>query len=178
MGNVLASVEESGTTSHVEKDKWNKKHVRTTILYGEYELTIDEKNRLLIPAEVRRSLDPERDGSAFFIVIGVNRQPWFYPEFGYEALVSKLASEMAPGESKLAFDQLNFSMAHKESWDKQGRLLIPDSARRRTALDREVTLIGVRDHLELWNRRAWDERRELLFGRLQNSEAVKGDVAT
>ncbi len=142
--------------------------MRTTILYGEYELTIDDKNRLLVPAEVRRSLDPERDGTAFFIVIGVNRQPWFYPEFGYEALVAKLASEMAPGESKLAFDQLNFSMAHKESWDKQGRLLIPESTRRRSALgtDPKVTLIGVRDHLELWNRDAWEARRERLFSRL------------
>jgi MraZ protein len=170
MENPLASVEEGGTTSHVREDKWNKIQVRTTILYGEYELTIDEKNRLLIPAEVRRSLDPERDGNAFFIVIGVNKQPWFYPELGYEALVSKLASEMRPGESKLAFDQLNFSMAHKESWDKQGRLLIPEPVRRRTRLKGEVTLIGVRDHLELWDRKLWESRREKLFGQLKDPE--------
>jgi MraZ protein len=145
--------------------------VRTTILYGEYELSIDEKNRFLVPAEIRRALDPERDGTSFFIVIGVNRQPWFYPEFRYETLVSKLASEMRPGESKLAFDQLNFSMAHKETWDKQGRLLIPEPVRRRTGLTKgEVTLIGVRDHLELWNRNTWELRREKLFGQLKDPE--------
>jgi DNA-binding transcriptional regulator/RsmH inhibitor MraZ len=44
--------------------------VRTTVLYGEFELAIDEKNRLLVPAEVRRALDPERDGEAFFITAG------------------------------------------------------------------------------------------------------------
>lgn len=137
--------------------------MRTTVLYGEYELTIDDKSRLLVPAEVRRSLDPERDGSSFFVVIGTNRRPWLYPERGYEALVSNLSSEMAPGEHRLAFDQLNFSMASRVEWDKQGRVLINEPTRRRTRLDREVTMIGVRDHLELWNRNDWELRREELF---------------
>ena len=135
------------------------------MLYGEYELTIDEKSRLLIPADVRRSLDVERDGEAFFVVIGINQQPWLYPERGYEALVSRLASQLSPGEDKLAFDQMNFSMASRVEWDKQGRVLIPESARRRTKLGRDVTLIGVRDHLELHDRTAWEVRREYLFAR-------------
>ena len=73
---------------------------KTTVLYGEYDITIDEKNRLLIPAEVRRSLDPERDGEAFFVIIGQNLRPWLYPERGYEQLVSKhmnvIASQRKP----------------------------------------------------------------------------------
>jgi DNA-binding transcriptional regulator/RsmH inhibitor MraZ len=35
--------------------------------------------------------------------------------------------------------------------------------RKRTALEKEVTLVGVRDHLELWNRRDWEAERERLF---------------
>ena len=58
------------------------------VLYGEHELTIDDKNRLLVPAEIRKSLSPERDGEAFFLVIGRNRKPWLYPERYYEHLVS------------------------------------------------------------------------------------------
>jgi MraZ protein len=138
---------------------------KATVLYGQYDLTIDEKNRLLIPAEVRRSLDPERDGEAFFVVIGVNHKAWLYPERGYEALVSRLASEMSPGEDKLAFNQMHFSMANRVEWDKQGRMLIPETSRRRTELSRDVTMIGVLDHLELWNREDWVQRQEYLYSR-------------
>jgi MraZ protein len=136
--------------------------VRTTVLYGEFELAIDEKNRLLVPAEVRRALDPERDGEAFFITVGVNRRPWLYPERRYEAFVSQMESELTPGEDRLAFDQMFFSMASKVDWDKQGRILVPDKYRVRTNLSREVTLVGVRDHLELWNRPDWAARMDEL----------------
>ena len=138
---------------------------KTTVLYGEYDITIDEKNRLLIPAEVRRSLDPERDGEAFFVIIGWNRKTWMYPERGYEELVAKIASTMPPGEDKLAFEQIYFATANRVEWDKQGRLLVPESSRRRTNLNRDITMIGARDHLELWNKEDWEVRREELFAR-------------
>jgi MraZ protein len=138
---------------------------KTTVLYGQYPLTIDEKYRIVLPAEVRRSLDPERDGEAFFIVIGINHKPWLYPERGYESLVSKLASKMSPGEDMLAFNQMHFSMASRVEWDKQGRMLIPELSRRRTELGREISMIGAFDHLELWNRNEWEARQEYLISR-------------
>lgn len=135
------------------------------LLYGEYELTIDDKNRLLVPAEVRKSIQPQRDGEAFFLVVGVNRKPWLYPERYYETLVSQAPLEMMPGEDMLAYDQMHFAMASRLEWDKQGRVLIPDKALRRTNLNREVTLIGAKDHLELWNRSDWEIRQEQLLER-------------
>lgn len=139
--------------------------MRHLVLYGEFELSIDDKNRMLIPSEVRRSIDPERDGEAFFLVVGVNRVPWLYPERYYENLVSRDPGDVTPDEQKLAFDQMNFAMASRLEWDKQGRVLIPDKTLKRTGTGKEVTLIGVRDHLELWNRSDWEARREALLAR-------------
>ncbi len=132
--------------------------MRITVLCGEFDVAIDEKNRLLIPAEIRRALDPERDGDAFFITIGENRQPWLFPERRYETFVSQMESELTPDEDRLAFDQTYFGVASRVEWDKQGRVLIPEKIRGRTQLNREITLVGTRDHLELWNRPAWDAR--------------------
>jgi len=53
-------------------------------------LAVDDKNRLSIPSEIRKSLDPERDGDKFFLVVGVNHRLWLYPDRAYETLVSKL----------------------------------------------------------------------------------------
>lgn len=135
---------------------------QNTVLMGEYELTIDEKGRFFVPAEIRKALKPERDGEAFVVVIGINEKPWFYPEVGYESMVSKRESQLSPSEDRLAFDQLNFSMASKAEWDAQWRVNIPPQIRKNTELGREVTVIGVRDHLECWNRDDWNVRKEQL----------------
>ena len=136
--------------------------MRHLVLYGEYELTIDDKNRMLVPSEVRRSIDPERDGEAFFLVVGVNRIPWLYPERTYEALIARDPAELTPEEDSLAFDQMNFAMASRIEWDKAGRILIPDKTLKRGETGKDVTLIGARNHLELWNRTDWENRRQYL----------------
>ncbi len=136
--------------------------MRPTVLYGEYELAIDEKSRMLVPADIRRALDVERDGEAFFITVGENGQLWLFPERRYEAFVSQMESVLTPDENRLAFDQLYFSMASKVDWDKQGRILISEKLRARTKLGRDVTMLGVRDHLELWNRTEWADRMTVL----------------
>jgi DNA-binding transcriptional regulator/RsmH inhibitor MraZ len=74
-----------------------------------------------------------------------------------------------PNEDVLAFNQIHFAMASLVEWDKQWRMLLPDKTLKRTGIGREVTLIGARDHLELWNRADWERRFEELFGR---SEAI------
>jgi MraZ protein len=132
--------------------------VQHAILTGEHEIAIDEKNRLLIPAEIRKSIDPERDGEAFFLTVGVNRRPWLYPEKNYAALVNAERQDIIPDADNLAFDQMFFANAARVEMDKAGRILIPDKMLRRTATGKEVTLIGVNNHLELWNRADWESQ--------------------
>ena len=128
------------------------------LLIGEYELTVDNKNRLLIPSDFRRAIEPERDGEALIAVIGVNRKPWLYPERYYQELVGRMGREIAPDEDVQAFEQSFFARANRIVPDKQGRILLPDKTLRRTNTGKDVTLLGVRDHMELWNREEWDER--------------------
>src|ERR1700688_1991164 len=107
---------------------------------------------MLVPSDVRKQLDKERDGEAFFIIVGSNRKAWLYPEKYYRELVFKQEAEILPGDEALMFDQMNFGLANCVEWDKQGRILIPDKTLRRNGTNKDVTLVGVRDHLELWNR--------------------------
>jgi MraZ protein len=135
------------------------------LLIGEHELSIDEKSRLPIPAAVRKNLDPERDGNAFYLVLGLNRKPWLYPEKYYEQIVSQAQNDLMPGQEQLDYDHMNYALADKIAWDAQGRLQIPVKTLRRSGLDREVTVIGARDHLEIWNKQDWEARREELLAR-------------
>jgi MraZ protein len=53
-------------------------------------------------------------------------------------------------------------MTCRVEMDKQGRILLPDKSLKRSNIQKEVTLLGVRDHLELWNRADWEARRQEL----------------
>ncbi len=131
-----------------------------TILQGEFELNFDEKNRLMIPSDLRRTIDPEGQGTAFIITIGLNRKPWLYLEKTYESIVSAAENDIAPNADVLAFDQMYFAMAGKIEMDRAGRILVSEKMLRRTGTTREVTLIGVRNHLEIWNRSDWESQFE------------------
>lgn len=135
------------------------------VFYDHYELSVDDKNRFLVPSEVRKRLDPERDGQAFFLVTGRDGRLWLYPERYYEQLVSREPTELTPSEDTLAFDRMMLGMASRLEWDKQGRVLLPDKALKRAKVGKEVTLVGARDHLEIWNRADWDEEQERLEAR-------------
>lgn len=131
------------------------------IFHGAHELTIDDKNRLLVPASVRRVI-PQECGEAFFVVDGVNHVPWLYPERVYEEMVRETPTDMLPDEDQLAFDQYHYGLADRVPWDKQGRILLQDSMLKESGIGKDVTLVGTRDHLELWNRADWTARRSEL----------------
>jgi MraZ protein len=139
--------------------------LRHLLLYGSYDLTIDEKSRMGIPSEVRKELVTDRDGEAFFCVPGIDGRPWLYPELAYEALISRDRSELTPGDDILDYDRMNLGLATKIKMDPQGRVNLSDKLLKAAGLGREVTLVGNRDHLEIWKRSDWEQESEALMRR-------------
>jgi len=128
---------------------------------GEYEFTIDSKGRLAIPSEIRAMMDAERDGKAFYLTLGSNRTLCLYPENVFHRLVNQIEEDLVPDESVQEFDQLLFPLAKRLEWDTAGRMKIPERMRERARLmDNKVTLIGVRDHLEIRDRERWHAELE------------------
>lgn len=133
---------------------------------GEFDLTVDEKGRLLIPSSVRNELDEERDGQTLIIVIGQNGKHWFYPENYYKQEVAPVTNDPVPDTDMLNYMMLVFSSARPVTPDKQGRIVLPDDdSFDRDSLGRNVTLIGLRNHLQLWPREEWVEYKKALRSR-------------
>ena len=126
------------------------------LLTGEYELTIDDKNRLSVPAKVREQIDSAEHGSGFYVVLGFNRILSLYPDTYYQRIALAVAPGKVAPDELLAFERVNYAMAGRVELDRQGRVLLGDKAIRRAGLKEQVTLIGARDHLELWNQDEWD----------------------
>jgi MraZ protein len=123
------------------------------VFTGYYEHSIDDKNRLAIPAKFRSRWNDDRDGTGWVIVPGRPAGTlWLYPERHFERLVGQGDSELIPNADQLGFDQTFFPLAEHVELDKQGRILIPERMLQRSGLEREVIICGVRDHLEVRRR--------------------------
>ena len=127
------------------------------LLTGEYELSLDEKNRLSIPARVREQVFQEEQTSVFYMVLGVNRILNLYSEQYYQRIALAVAPRKVAPDEWLAFERVNYALASRVELDRQGRVLIPEKSIRRAGLKEQVTLIGARDHLEIWNKQDWEQ---------------------
>jgi MraZ protein len=139
-------------------------------LAGEFELTVDIKSRVMIPAEIRKLIVPEVHGEAFYLSLR-GSVPCLYIEKYYEELInSRIRPEVRPSEELLAFAQLKFALVHKMECDVQGRVVLPERIIQRAELGKEVTMLGMRDHLQIWNRTLWTKRMDDLFSRSEELE--------
>jgi MraZ protein len=48
-----------------------------------------------------------------------------------------------------------FGSASDQQLDRQGRVALPQALRVYAGLDRDVTVVGVADHLEIWDASKW-----------------------
>jgi MraZ protein len=136
-------------------------------LHGQYEVSLDSKNRLRIPAELTRRITPEVHGKDFFLVVGSNRRPWLWCDKFYEHLVKQQPSQLARKSDLLDFYRLSLGTAQLVELDNQNRILIPVRSMAWTGVQqaKEFYLIGVQDHLELWEKPDWENERRALHER-------------
>lgn len=136
------------------------------IYTGTYELTVDPKNRLSIPAGIRSSLDPEKDGSRFYLVPGARPGTLaLYADRYFERYAEQYHASLEENDEKEDFEQIFYAMATLLDIDKQGRVVLPQRIMDYAGLTKKVTLAGQRDHLVLWNREEFKRFTDRNWGR-------------
>jgi len=127
------------------------------LLTGEYQHVVDSKSRVLISNRLRSQIDADEHGSNFYLVLGANGILCLYPERYFEQIVLAIAPEAAAPDETVAFERISFALASRVELDGQGRLLLNEKLRKRAGLKDRITLVGVRDHIELWNSENWEQ---------------------
>jgi len=125
------------------------------MLLGEYEHTLDDKNRLTLPAKFRRAFE---HGCVVSRGLDGCVSAWTLDgwENHKETTVSTLNLLSREGRQ---MHRYFLSGATDATPDKQGRVTIPPVLLAHAKLGRDVVIHGANDHLEIWDRDAW--RREL-----------------
>ncbi len=126
-------------------------------LTGEYQHVIDGKGRVLVSNKLRHQIDVDEHGSNFYLVFGVNGILCLYPEKYFEQIVLAVAPDATAPDEAVAFERISFALTSKVELDGQGRLLLNERLRKRAGLKEQITLVGVRDHIELWNNDNWEQ---------------------
>lgn len=123
----------------------------SAMFIGEYNHTIDNKGRMIIPVKFREGL-----GEKFFMTKGLDgclelyaREEWYI----YLEKLSKLPTNL----NKAAKEVKRFvlSGATECELDKQGRILVPPSLRSYAHFEKDLVSAGVGDKVEVWNNETW-----------------------
>jgi mraZ protein len=117
---------------------------------GEYNHSIDTKNRIIVPAKFREAL-----GEEFVVTLGLDGCLFVYPDEEWKHFIEQLKG--LPG-SKEARQLQRYFMAGAANCevDKQGRILIPSKLREHAALEKDIVFVGVLNKIEIWSKERWD----------------------
>ncbi len=127
------------------------------LLTGTFPRTMDDKQRVAIPKRLRDTLQGDADPLALYVAPGTDGSLALYTEDSFSNLAAQLSASPPTGQDVRAFSRLLYSQAQCVSLDRQGRIRVPLELAELAALDKEIILVGVRDHLELWNRERWQD---------------------
>jgi MraZ protein len=121
------------------------------VFNGEFEHTLDDKGRVVLPAKFRARLEhlvvtKGRDGCLAVL-----------PPDEFER-VSNLLTER--GAAARDMQRFFIGGASEGTLDRQGRVSIPETLRRYAGLQRDVTIVGIGPRLEIWDRGRWMGRQE------------------
>ncbi len=125
------------------------------LLTGSFRRSLDDKQRLAFPKQLREILG-ESPAPRLFLTPGTDQSLAVYTEQALAELGRQLASKSPAAEDVRAFSRLFYARAVAVEIDRQGRIRIPPELASLAKLGTEVVLLGVGDHLELWDAAAWD----------------------
>ena len=125
----------------------NKLHISFT---GEYQNSLDQKNRLNIPAKFRKVLDPVNDRT-FVITRGFDQCLVLYPLEDWSQVEVQLRKLSSIRGKHRNFVRSITRYATSVQYDGQGRIQIPDKLLNYSHIQKEAAVIGMINKIELWD---------------------------
>lgn len=125
------------------------------LLTGTFQRSVDDKQRIALPKRLRDGLV----GAAapqLFLTPGTDGSLALYGATAFERMAERMSLAPPAQQDVRAFQRLFFSQVENVELDGQGRIRIPLHLAERSGLQSEAMLIGVQDHVEIWDRGRWE----------------------
>ncbi len=125
------------------------------LLTGSFHRNLDDKCRFALPKPIRDALG-HTNCTVLYLAPGTDGSLVVYTEPSFMQLGDQLGHGSPTAHDIRAFSRLFYAQAQRVETDRQGRLRIPAELARLSRLGKEIVLLGVRDHLEIWDRTRWE----------------------
>jgi MraZ protein len=135
---------------------------------GSSEHTLDAKGRLIVPARFRDVI--RAGGGEAVMVTRMDHSLFAYSLNEWSKIEDRIMALGIKSEHLRRFRRVFVGGAFECVCDKQGRILIPPTLRAYAKLEKEIVLVGVLDHFEIWSRDNWAEENELMENGMQQEE--------
>ena len=129
------------------------------MLLGEHEHALDDKNRLTLPARQRDQL-----GDRVVVTRGLDGCLYVYAAAEWAKLAERVGTLDPLSREARTMQRFFFASGMEAELDKQGRIVIPANLLQSAGIGRDVTVAGIYDHLEIWDRVAWRDQRQTVEG--------------
>jgi transcriptional regulator MraZ len=127
------------------------------MLRGNHPARVDDKGRLKIPNGFRTLVESQY-GAELFVTSVTGEFVRVYPMAVWLEIERRLAEVPSTNPSKLRFlDRVNF-FGQTVTMDRQGRVVLPQILRETAAMAGDVSVLGLQNHLAVWNLRRLQER--------------------
>ena len=122
------------------------------MFFGSFVHTLDEKGRLMIPRKMREEL-----GQTVYIMKGFDGSLSLYNESQYQKLTDEF-SRLSFNQQKVRdYLRIQFASTYQMEQDKLGRIQIPTALLQKYNISREVLVLGIGDHIEVWDKAKYED---------------------
>ncbi len=122
--------------------------------FGTYYHNLDAKGRLVVPATFREEL---KELKTLYLLHGFDGAISIYPESAYQKELAYLESLDYKSSEARAYSRLMYSSIELLEVDNAGRINLNSRILKKYAINSSVTVIGVGDHLEVWDSQKFEE---------------------
>jgi len=121
-----------------------------TFFAGEYESKLDAKGRLVLPSKIKANL-PEESATDLVIGRSFDRCLFLYSTVEFNKIYARIAGLSGFNEENRRLQRTFFMGISNVELDANGRFLIPKSLLKYAELEKEIVLVGMGNHVEIWN---------------------------
>ncbi|MBO6261563.1 MAG: division/cell wall cluster transcriptional repressor MraZ [Bacilli bacterium] len=120
--------------------------------FGSFAHNLDDKGRLMIPRKMREEL-----GYKVYIMKGFEGSLSLYDESGYQKLVNEFTRLSFNQQKVRDYLRLQFASTYEMEVDKLGRVQLPSALLTKYNISKEVLVLGIGDHIEVWDKAKYEE---------------------
>lgn len=143
-------------------------------LSGQFERTLDDKGRVVLPARLRELLEGHK-----LLITDFGDRLSIWPTAEFERFVDDLTEDLLAKVDEGELDDVELNDTIEFLWagaqpirpDQQGRMVLPEELLTDDLRGADVVLVGARDHINVFPASAFHEKKQAMRSR------VAGNVA-